>query len=218
MVGGVKAVVLLLALVLIAGGAVSYDGPTDNHEPDQHSHSHHDHYQPPPLLEMLPPIGPVGFVLMGVVADLGFGKKEAVAATPTAKAQVKNTPKTEKRGVSTSSMKSKSGVHNKASRLEKPVQRPETGEPRLAFAKQPELKEEGNSYFITGTVQNNSATDTYFRVGVQFLLQDEQGDSLGIVQDNVAFLDPGQTWGFRVLVIDPDATQYVLQGNIGGTR
>ena len=81
MVGGVKAVVLLLALVLIAGGAVSYDGPTDNHEPDQHahSHSHHDHYQPPPLLEMLPPIGPIGIVAIGVVSDLNgfiFGKKK----------------------------------------------------------------------------------------------------------------------------------------------
>ena len=104
----------------------------------------------------------------------------------------------------------------KASRLQKPVQRPETGEPRLAFAKQPELKEEGNSYFITGTVQNNSATDTYYRVRVKFLLQDEQGNSLGLVQDNVAFLDPGQTWDFRVLVVDPDATTYVHQRPIEG--
>ena len=95
---------------------------------------------------------------------------------------------------------------------------PETGAPRLVFAKHPELKEEGNFYFISGTVQNNSATDTYFKVGVKFLLQDAQGNPLGMVQDYVAFLDPGKTWNFRVLVIDPDATQYVLQGNIGGTR
>jgi len=95
---------------------------------------------------------------------------------------------------------------------------PETGAPRLLFARQPELKEEGNFYFITGIVQNNSETDTYFEVGVQFLLQDTQGKPLGIVRDSVGFLDPGKTWDFRVLVVDPDATQYVLQGNIEGTR
>ena len=64
MVGGVKAYyAVLLALVLIVGGAAV--GPSDNHEPDQHahSHSHHDHYQAPPLLEMLPPIGPAGVYL-----------------------------------------------------------------------------------------------------------------------------------------------------------
>ena len=94
----------------------------------------------------------------------------------------------------------------------------ETGAPRLVFAKQPELKEEGTFYFIIGTVQNNSATDTYFKVGVKFQLQDAQGNPLGMVQDYVAFLDPGKTWDFRVLVIDPDATKYILQGNIGGTR
>jgi hypothetical protein len=94
----------------------------------------------------------------------------------------------------------------------------ETGAPRLVFAKHPELKEEGTFYFITGTVQNNSATDTYFKVEVKFQLQDAQGNPLGMVQDYVAFLDPGKTWDFRVLVVDPDATQYVLQGNIGGTR
>jgi len=95
---------------------------------------------------------------------------------------------------------------------------PETGAPRLVFAKQPELNEEGSFYFITGTVQNNSETDTYFEVSVKFLLQDAQDNPLGVVQDSVGFLDPGKTWDFRVLVIDPDATQYVLQGNIGGTR
>ena len=95
---------------------------------------------------------------------------------------------------------------------------PETGVPRLEFTRQPELKEEGNFYFITGTIQNNSATDTYFQVGVKFLLRDAQDTPLGMVQDYVAWLDPGKTWNFRVLVIDPDATQYVLQGNIGGTR
>ena len=94
----------------------------------------------------------------------------------------------------------------------------ETGAPRLVFAKQPELKEEGNFYFITGTVQNNTETDTYFEVGVKFLLQDAQDNPLGMVQDSVGYIDPGKTWGFRVLVVDPDATKYVLQGNIAGTR
>ena len=88
----------------------------------------------------------------------------------------------------------------------------------MVFAKHPALKEEGTFYFITGTVQNNSITDTYFQVGVKFLLQDAQGNPLGMVQDSVGFIDPGKTWDFRVLVIDPDATKYVLQGNIAGTR
>jgi len=95
---------------------------------------------------------------------------------------------------------------------------PETGEPRLVFVEQPELKEEGSFYFITGRVQNNSVTDTYFEVGVKFLLQDAQDNPLGMVQDSVGFIDPGKTWDFRVLVIDPDATKYVLQGSIAGTR
>ena len=94
----------------------------------------------------------------------------------------------------------------------------ETGAPRLVFVEQPELKEEGSFYFITGRVQNNSVTDTYFEVGVKFLLQDAQDNPLGMVQDSVGFIDPGKTWDFRVLVIDPDATKYVLQGSIGGTR
>jgi len=99
-----------------------------------------------------------------------------------------------------------------------PLPPPETGAPRLVFVKQPELKEEGSFYFIIGTVQNNSATDTYFQVSVKFLLQDDQGNPLGIVQDYVALLDPGKTWGFRVLVVDPDATKYVFQRPIGGVR
>jgi hypothetical protein len=72
MLGGVKAVILLLALVLIAGGAAS-SSTTDKHPehvPYQHRHdSHPSHHQAPPLLEMLPPIGPIGFVLMGVMGD-----------------------------------------------------------------------------------------------------------------------------------------------------
>jgi len=78
MVGGVKALILLFALVLIVGGAKVLSGQGvieekkhgDDHHPDHgHSHSDHDHHQAPPLLEMLPPIGPVGFVLMGVMGD-----------------------------------------------------------------------------------------------------------------------------------------------------
>ena len=57
MVGGVKATFLaLLALVLIAGGAVSHN-------------EHHGHHQPPPLLEMLPPIGPAGSVAIVAMAQ-----------------------------------------------------------------------------------------------------------------------------------------------------
>jgi len=78
MVGGVKALILLFVLVLIVGGAKVLSGQGvieekkhgDDHHPDHgHSHSDHDHHQAPPLLEMLPPIGPVGFVLMGVMGD-----------------------------------------------------------------------------------------------------------------------------------------------------
>jgi hypothetical protein len=94
----------------------------------------------------------------------------------------------------------------------------ETGAPRLVFSKQPELNEEGNFYFITGAVKNNSGTDTYFQVSVKFTLQDAQGNPLGVVQDYTALLDPGKTWDFRVLVVDPDATQYIFQEPIGGAR
>ena len=69
MVGGVKAYyAVLLALVLGVGCASSqYPSPPEGHG----SHNeHHGHNQAPPLLEMLPPIGPIGFVLIGVVSDL----------------------------------------------------------------------------------------------------------------------------------------------------
>ena len=61
---------LLLALVLIVGGA-AYAAQADRKSDHGHgSHNeHHDHHQAPPLLEMLPPIGPAGFVLMGVMGD-----------------------------------------------------------------------------------------------------------------------------------------------------
>ncbi len=64
MVGGVKAhYAVLLALVLGVGCGQSME------EGD-----HNSRRQAPPLLEMLPPIGPVGFVLMGVVVEeMGFG-------------------------------------------------------------------------------------------------------------------------------------------------
>ena len=114
--------------------------------------------------------------------------------------------------------KSTDGVGINGGPGDAPTPPKETGAPRLVFAKHPELKEEGTFYFIIGTVQNNSVTDTYFKVGVKFQLQDAQGNPLGMVQDYVAFLDPGKTWDFRVLVVDPDATKYILQGNIGGTR
>jgi hypothetical protein len=88
MVGGVKAIyAVLLALVLIVGGAKVLSGqnatdgtsfPPDEIGPDHgHSHSHHVHYQPPPLLEMLPPIGPIGIVAIGVVSDLNFSSRES---------------------------------------------------------------------------------------------------------------------------------------------
>ncbi|MBL69364.1 MAG: hypothetical protein CMO74_13115 [Verrucomicrobiales bacterium] len=95
---------------------------------------------------------------------------------------------------------------------------PETGAPRLAFSKQPVLKEEGTFYYISGSVKNNSATDPYFEVTVKFQIQDAQGQPLGVVQDYKAFLDPGKTWDFRVLVIDPDARNYTFLGPIGGVR
>ena len=88
MVGGVKAVILLFALILLAGGAARQAPPApfeatptaDHHDgvpPEghgNHNEHHGHHHQSPPLLEMLPPIGPIGFVLMGV--DLIFGKKK----------------------------------------------------------------------------------------------------------------------------------------------
>ena len=94
MVGGVKAVILLLALVLIVGGAVYTPQPGDEnatssaHEPDQHAHSHahHDHYQPPPLFEMLPPIGPIGSVVaIGAMVQYSLKRKiNRVFETPPA--------------------------------------------------------------------------------------------------------------------------------------
>ena len=112
----------------------------------------------------------------------------------------------------------KSGAEANATAAIVPAVPREMGAPRLVFANQPVLKEEGSFYFITGAVRNNSASDTYFQVSVKFLLQDPQGNPLGMVQDYVDFLDPGKTWNFRVLVLDPDATKYVFQSPIGGVR
>ena len=86
MVGGVKAYyAVLLALVLIVGGAKVLSGQGvieekkhgDDHHPDHgHSHSDHDHHQAPPLLEMLPPIGPVGSVVaIGVMVQYSLKRK-----------------------------------------------------------------------------------------------------------------------------------------------
>jgi len=64
-VGGVKAYyAVLLTLVLIVGG-VAYAAQADRKSDHGHgSHNeHHDHHQVPPLLEMLPPIGPAGIYL-----------------------------------------------------------------------------------------------------------------------------------------------------------
>ncbi len=62
----------LLALVLIAGGAAS-SSTTDKHPehvPYQHGHdSHSSHHQAPPLLKMLPPIGPAGSVAIVAMAQ-----------------------------------------------------------------------------------------------------------------------------------------------------
>ena len=77
-----KAVILLLALMLVVGGAKVFSAQIDEkghfrqddgHHPD-HGHSHH---QALPLLEMLPPIGPIGIVAIGVVSDLNFSSRES---------------------------------------------------------------------------------------------------------------------------------------------
>ena len=63
----------LLALVLIVGCAKVLSGHAAADMPTRV----HDHPQPPPLLEMLPPIGPLGILLMGVIMEEGmfFGEK-----------------------------------------------------------------------------------------------------------------------------------------------
>ena len=72
MVGGVKVLyAVLLALVLIVGGAKVLSGHASADMPTRV----HDHPQPPPLLEMLPPIGPVGIVLMGVAPIWGLRRR-----------------------------------------------------------------------------------------------------------------------------------------------
>ena len=81
-----KAVILLLALMLVVGGAkvlsgqnataAAVDGPDHDHG---HGHDHHAHYQP--LLEMLPPIGPIGIVAIVVVADMNYSRRDPVRGT-----------------------------------------------------------------------------------------------------------------------------------------
>ena len=89
MVGGVKALyAVLLALVLGVGCGEDTGGHTSRR-------------QASPLAEMLPPIGPLGIVAMGVMGSMNLGKREAVVAA---------TPRAEERGASASSMKSKSDV------------------------------------------------------------------------------------------------------------
>ena len=78
--------ILLLALMLVVGGANVFSAQIDEkghfrqgdgHHPD-HDHSHHHAL---PLLEMLPPIGPLGIVAIVVVADLNYSRPDDAIAT-----------------------------------------------------------------------------------------------------------------------------------------
>ena len=84
-------------------------------------------------------------------------------------------------------------------------------DPDLVLAKH-ELKPDKNNgaLYIHGTVKNVSEY-RYLAVKVKFRQKDRAGSAIpeaDVVFDQIRAIEPGKTWEFKVLLLDPDATGY----------
>lgn len=60
-------------------------------------------------------------------------------------------------------------------------------------------KTEDFARYLVGKIKNNSDYTLNF-VGIEFNLEDEQGDKVGTASDHISSLSPGETWEFKALV------------------
>ena len=84
-------------------------------------------------------------------------------------------------------------------------------DPDLVLAKH-ELKPDKNNgaLYIHGTVKNVSKY-RYLAVKAKFRQKDRAGSAISgadVVFDQIRVIEPGKTWEFKVLLLDPDATGY----------
>lgn len=69
---------------------------------------------------------------------------------------------------------------------------------------------DNNLYFVRGVVTNHAPVQL-FGVKVEFSLLDRGGAALSaIAVDQIQILEPHKTWGFKALVLDPDAVNAKL--------
>ena len=89
---------------------------------------------------------------------------------------------------------------------------------RLEFVRQPDFDLVEGQKYIVGTVKNTSNRDVFYEVRVKFMLQDQARVGLGEIQDYKDWIEPGETWSFRALVLDPDAVDWEFIKPILGER
>jgi len=89
---------------------------------------------------------------------------------------------------------------------------------RLEFVRQPAFDLVEGQKYIVGMVKNTSNRDVFYEVRVKFMLQNQARVGLGEIQDYKDWIEPGETWGFRALVLDPDAVAYEFITPILGER
>lgn len=61
--------------------------------------------------------------------------------------------------------------------------------------------------YVTGHIRNNTSK-TYSYVQVSINLYDDNGTQVGSTLDNVTNLAPGDTWEFKALITDDNATKF----------
>jgi predicted RNA-binding Zn-ribbon protein involved in translation (DUF1610 family) len=69
----------------------------------------------------------------------------------------------------------------------------------------------GNLTYVVGNIANHSE-NRYLSLKVEFELQGTNGVALGTTSDFLPVLEPGKTWNFKAMVIDPDATSAKMLG------
>lgn len=82
---------------------------------------------------------------------------------------------------------------------------PKSGVELLSHSLQRE--KHGDLMYVRGTVTNHSPVDMFY-AKVEFELIDAIGNSLGMAEDNKSVISSNAVWGFKAMVLDPDAVSY----------